>query len=91
MDATSELQVNKALANASKGRTTITIAHRFVYGFLWRMRCLWLMKRNFDRLSTIRQADVIHVIEDGRVKEEGSHDQLIKRRGRYVELVEAQM
>jgi ATP-binding cassette subfamily B (MDR/TAP) protein 1 len=42
-------------------------------------------------LSTIRAADVIHVIEDGRVKEEGSHDELIKRRGRYVELVEAQM
>lgn len=43
------------------------------------------------RLSTIRKADVIHVIEDGNVAEEGSHNELIKRKGRYLELIEAQL
>jgi len=35
------------------------------------------------RLSTIRSADVILVIDDGRITEQGNHDELIKRRGRY--------
>lgn len=43
------------------------------------------------RLSTIRRADVIHVIEDGYVKETGSHKELIRKRGRYFELVQAQL
>lgn len=43
------------------------------------------------RLSTIRRADVIHVIEDGYVKETGSHKELLKKRGRYFELVQAQL
>ena len=38
------------------------------------------------RLSTIRRADLILVIEDGRVAEQGRHDQLIARRGRYHDL-----
>ncbi|MFO0984990.1 MAG: peptidase domain-containing ABC transporter [Planctomycetota bacterium] len=35
------------------------------------------------RLSTLRRADRIFVLHDGRVVEEGAHDQLIARRGRY--------
>jgi ATP-binding cassette subfamily B protein len=38
------------------------------------------------RLSTIRRADVILVIERGRIAEQGSHAELIARRGRYWEL-----
>jgi ABC-type multidrug transport system fused ATPase/permease subunit len=43
------------------------------------------------RLSTIRNSDVIHVIEDGWVKESGSHEELLRKRGRYLELVQTQM
>jgi subfamily B ATP-binding cassette protein MsbA len=38
------------------------------------------------RLSTIRQADQILIIEDGRIVEQGRHDELIARQGRYYEL-----
>jgi ATP-binding cassette subfamily B protein len=38
------------------------------------------------RLSTIRRADRILVIEAGAIVEDGTHDQLIARRGRYHEL-----
>lgn len=42
------------------------------------------------RLSTVRAADVILVVEDGRIVEQGSHDQLLARGGRYAELYETQ-
>ncbi|MDN5204553.1 ABC transporter ATP-binding protein [Fulvivirgaceae bacterium BMA10] len=38
------------------------------------------------RLSTIRQADQILVIEKGKIAEQGTHDELIERQGRYYEL-----
>jgi ABC-type multidrug transport system fused ATPase/permease subunit len=42
------------------------------------------------RLSTVRAADMILVVEDGRIVERGTHDQLLARRGRYTELYEIQ-
>ena len=38
------------------------------------------------RMSTIREADVIAVMEHGRIVEQGSHDELMKKEGRYAEL-----
>ena len=38
------------------------------------------------RLSTIRRADLIVVVEDGRIAEQGSHDQLMAAGGRYAAL-----
>lgn len=43
------------------------------------------------RLSTIRNADVIHVVEEGDIVESGGHEELLKRRGRYRDLVAAQL
>jgi ABC-type multidrug transport system fused ATPase/permease subunit len=39
------------------------------------------------RLSTIQECDDILVMEQGRVVERGTHDQLIQRQGRYTELL----
>jgi ATP-binding cassette subfamily B protein len=38
------------------------------------------------RLSTVRNSDVIMVLEHGRIIERGSHDQLIAQKGRYYQL-----
>jgi ABC-type bacteriocin/lantibiotic exporter with double-glycine peptidase domain len=61
-----------------------------------------LVHRNLDRLgctqivvahrlSTIRNADVIVVLEEGSIVEQGSHQELIGRKARYAELVCSQM
>ena len=42
------------------------------------------------RLSTIRRCDRIFVLHGGRVAEEGTHEELVSRRGRYYEMVLAQ-
>ena len=42
------------------------------------------------RLSTIREADVILVMRDGRVVETGTHDALLKQNGFYAELYNSQ-
>jgi subfamily B ATP-binding cassette protein MsbA len=42
------------------------------------------------RLSTIRNADKIYVVNDGRVLEEGSHNELIKKKSYYYTLYNLQ-
>ncbi|KAL5106601.1 ATP-dependent translocase ABCB1 [Taenia crassiceps] len=66
LDTRSEKAVQVALGEATKGRTTVTVAHR---------------------LSTVRDADVILVMEKGRMVEAGSHEELMVRGGVYANLV----
>lgn len=42
------------------------------------------------RLSTIKKADRIFVIDDGCIQEEGTHEELLRLRGAYYQLYEAQ-
>ncbi|MFZ9255797.1 MAG: ABC transporter ATP-binding protein [Burkholderiaceae bacterium] len=69
VDTATEKEIQKALDNLVKGRTTIAIAHR---------------------LSTLRRADRLVVLERGEVVEIGSHDELIAQQGAYWRLYEAQ-
>jgi len=42
------------------------------------------------RLSTVKMADRIYVLEDGGIVESGAHDELVDRGGRYADLFETQ-
>ncbi|MDP9419032.1 MAG: ATP-binding cassette domain-containing protein, partial [Actinomycetota bacterium] len=42
------------------------------------------------RLSTIQSADVIFAVDEGRIVEHGSHDELVRRRGLYARLYDQQ-
>ena len=65
LDNMTEMQVQSALSELSKGRTTIVVAHR---------------------LSTVKNADEILVIENGLITERGTHDELVEQGGLYAEL-----
>ena len=65
LDTDTERAVQKAFDALSRGRTTITIAHR---------------------LSTVRNADQIAVLDHGRIVEAGTHSALIASKGRYAAL-----
>ncbi len=69
LDSESEAAVQRALATALEGRTSLVIAHR---------------------LSTVRDADQILVVEEGRIVEHGRHDELLERGGLYTELYRRQ-
>jgi ATP-binding cassette subfamily B protein len=43
------------------------------------------------RVSTVKDADLIVVLDDGRIAERGTHDELIERGGLYAELYEKQL
>jgi ABC-type bacteriocin/lantibiotic exporter with double-glycine peptidase domain len=43
------------------------------------------------RLSTVRNADIILVLDQGRIVEQGTHQQLLRRRGFYARLIKIQL
>lgn len=70
VDTETETEIQKALDNLVRGRTTIAIAHR---------------------LSTLRKADRLVVMDRGQVVEQGPHAVLMARQGAYWRLYQAQL
>ena len=69
VDTNTEQQVQRAMQELMKGKTSFVIAHR---------------------LSTIQHADKILVMEHGDVREQGTHEELMKKCGVYYRLYAAQ-
>jgi subfamily B ATP-binding cassette protein MsbA len=69
LDTESEREVQRALENLMKNRTTFVIAHR---------------------LSTIKNADRIIVIHNGKIAEDGTHEELLSQHGEYERLYSMQ-
>lgn len=65
IDTLTEQNIQKAISEVIRGRTSIMIAHR---------------------LSTVRNADVILVVSDGKIVEQGNHASLMKQKGHYYNL-----
>jgi ABC-type bacteriocin/lantibiotic exporter with double-glycine peptidase domain len=66
-----------------------TATERRIQDHLAALRCTRIVIAH--RLSTVRAADMILVMDQGRVVERGSHEELMRRRGRYEELVAVQI
>lgn len=43
------------------------------------------------RLTTVQRTDVIYVLQDGKIVEQGTHDELVAARGAYYRLFESQL
>ncbi|MGP4068277.1 ABC transporter ATP-binding protein [Halobacillus sp. B29] len=69
VDMETEFQIQKALQEVMKGRTTFIIAHR---------------------ISSLKHADEILVLEEGEVKERGIHDDLVYNGGPYQRIYDIQ-
>ena len=69
VDTRTEIEIQKAMDNLMKGRTSFVIAHR---------------------LSTIRDADLILVMKDGDIIEQGNHNELLAANGFYANLYNSQ-
>ncbi|WP_051344241.1 ABC transporter ATP-binding protein [Alicyclobacillus herbarius] len=69
VDMETEYQIQQALQEVMRGRTTFIIAHR---------------------ISTLKRADLILVIDHGRIVERGTHDQLLAGKGLYRRIFDMQ-
>ena len=69
VDTRTEIQIQNAMDNLMKGRTSFVIAHR---------------------LSTIKDADIILVMKDGDIVEQGNHEELLAKGGFYAGLYNSQ-
>lgn len=69
VDTRTEIKIQQAMDNMTKGRTSFVIAHR---------------------LSTIKNADIILVMKDGDIIEQGNHHELLKKNGFYASLYNSQ-
>jgi subfamily B ATP-binding cassette protein MsbA len=66
-------------------------AERAVHDAIWNLMKGRTVLLIAHRLSSVRAADRIAVLEGGRIVEEGTHDSLLERSGLYRELVELQL